>query len=240
MTSAAPSRPRSPIASTNISAARCDFHNLDILFRDDDGGAFSRFKTFTQEFRLQGTTMSDRLDWLVGGYYANEKLRVRDNLAYGTDYLKFAMPAGGQPGDRIDVCNRSDELDLLPRTARRRPGAIGCWDCGGPGGIAAVQAAIANPATPPAAIPGCRRNLRADRSAMTLSTQAGFIGAVNANPANPALAPWPMRSDCLATTRSPVSGSTTHSTSRQEFCDFTHTSFDHRPDRSDRRCAIHA
>ena len=64
-----------------------DFNNLDILFRDDDGGAYNRFKTFSQELRLQGT--SGRLDWLVGGYYANEKLRVRDNLAYGNDYLRY-------------------------------------------------------------------------------------------------------------------------------------------------------
>ena len=54
-----------------------DFNNLDILFRDDDGGAFNRFKTFTQELRLQGEAFDGRLDWLVGGYYANEKLRGR-------------------------------------------------------------------------------------------------------------------------------------------------------------------
>ena len=60
-----------------------DFNNLDILFRDDDGGAFNRFKTFTQELRLQGNAFDNRLDWLVGGYYANEKLAVDDNLAYG-------------------------------------------------------------------------------------------------------------------------------------------------------------
>ncbi|MFC7536139.1 TonB-dependent receptor [Sphingomonas sp. GCM10030256] len=67
-----------------------DFNNLDIVFRDDDGGAFNRFKTFSQELRLQGTTFNDRLDWLVGGYYANEKLRVLDNIAFGADYPRYA------------------------------------------------------------------------------------------------------------------------------------------------------
>ena len=67
-----------------------DFNAVDILFRDDDGSASNRFKTFSQELRLQGSTFNDRLDWLVGGYYANEKLRVIDNLAYGADYEKYA------------------------------------------------------------------------------------------------------------------------------------------------------
>ena len=67
-----------------------DFNALDILYRDDDGGSFNRFKTFTQEVRLQGEALSGKLDWLVGGYYANEKLRVSDNLAYGDDYSNYA------------------------------------------------------------------------------------------------------------------------------------------------------
>jgi len=66
-----------------------DFNNLDILARPSDGGSFNRFKTFSEELRLQGKTFGDRLDWLVGGYYANEKLAVDDNLAYGADYARF-------------------------------------------------------------------------------------------------------------------------------------------------------
>ncbi|MEO5773509.1 MAG: TonB-dependent receptor [Sphingomicrobium sp.] len=62
-----------------------DFNNLDILYRDDDGSASNRFRTFSQEARLQGTTFGGKLDWLVGGYYASEKLRVRDNLSFGAD-----------------------------------------------------------------------------------------------------------------------------------------------------------
>lgn len=84
---------------TSISAYRynkyirgqdADFNNLDILYRDGGGGAFNRFKTFTQELRLQGSAFADRLDWLVGGYYANEKLAVDDNLTYGADYGRYA------------------------------------------------------------------------------------------------------------------------------------------------------
>jgi iron complex outermembrane recepter protein len=67
-----------------------DFNNLDIVYRDDNGGAQNRFKTFSQELRLQGDAFGGHLNWLVGGYYSNEKLRVLDNIAYGTDYSRFA------------------------------------------------------------------------------------------------------------------------------------------------------
>ncbi|MEO7865667.1 MAG: TonB-dependent receptor [Sphingomicrobium sp.] len=67
-----------------------DFNNLDILYRDGSGGAATRFKTFTQELRLQGKAFGDRLDWLVGGFYSAENLRVKDNFAYGADYSRYA------------------------------------------------------------------------------------------------------------------------------------------------------
>jgi len=73
-----------------IRGQDADFNDLDILFREDDGTAFNRFKTFTQELRLQGEAFGGKLDWLVGGYYANEKLRVDDNLSYGDDYARYA------------------------------------------------------------------------------------------------------------------------------------------------------
>lgn len=67
-----------------------DFNNLDILYRDGSGGSANRFKTFTQELRLQGRAFNDRLDWLVGGFFMSEDLRVKDNLSYGADYSRFA------------------------------------------------------------------------------------------------------------------------------------------------------
>jgi len=67
-----------------------DFNNLDILFRASDGGAANRFRTFTQELRLNGEAFGDRLDWLVGGYFADENLRAKDNLSYGADYARYS------------------------------------------------------------------------------------------------------------------------------------------------------
>jgi outer membrane receptor protein involved in Fe transport len=84
---------------TSISAYRynkwtrgtdADYNNLDILHRAADGNSYNQFKTITQELRLQGEAFGGRLDWLVGGYYANEKLKVSDNLSYGSDYERFA------------------------------------------------------------------------------------------------------------------------------------------------------
>jgi outer membrane receptor protein involved in Fe transport len=72
-----------------IRGQDADFNNLDILFRAGDGSAFNRFRTFTQELRLQGNAFGNRLDWLIGGYYANEKLALDDNLAYGNDYARY-------------------------------------------------------------------------------------------------------------------------------------------------------
>jgi iron complex outermembrane receptor protein len=72
------------------SPSDTDYTNVDILRRDDDGQAFRDFQTFTQEVRLQGSAFGGFLDWLVGGYYANEDLHVRDNLRFGSQYGAFA------------------------------------------------------------------------------------------------------------------------------------------------------
>jgi len=66
-----------------------DYSNVDILRRNDDGNSFRRFRTFTQELRLQGS-IGGFLDWLVGGYFASEDLEVRDNLEFGSQYGAFA------------------------------------------------------------------------------------------------------------------------------------------------------
>ncbi len=79
-----------------------DYSAVDILYRNDDGTAFRQFKTFSQELRLQGSAFNDRVDWLVGGYLADEKLTVSDNLRFGSQYGRFAtcriISGGGLAG----------------------------------------------------------------------------------------------------------------------------------------------
>ena len=75
----------------NYQGSDTDYTQVDILYRAPNrfGGA-RQFKTFTQELRLQGQVFNDRVDWLVGGFYSNEKLQVRDNLRFGAQYGAFA------------------------------------------------------------------------------------------------------------------------------------------------------
>ena len=83
-------------------AGDLDYGAVDILYRADSDDAYRQFHTFTQEVRLQGEAFDGKLDWLVGGFYANEKLTVRDNLRFGSQYGRFAncriISGGGLAG----------------------------------------------------------------------------------------------------------------------------------------------
>ncbi len=79
-----------------------DYGTVDILYRAPSDDAYRQFRTFTQEFRLQGEAFGGTLDWLVGAFYANEKLTARDNLRFGSQYGRFAncriISGGGLAG----------------------------------------------------------------------------------------------------------------------------------------------
>jgi iron complex outermembrane recepter protein len=79
-----------------------DYGTVDILFRAPSDDAFRQFKTFSQELRLQGEAFDGKLDWLVGGYFADEDLTVHDNLRFGNQYGRFAncriISGGGLAG----------------------------------------------------------------------------------------------------------------------------------------------
>ncbi len=83
-------------------ASDTDYGTVDILYRAESDEAYRQFHTFTQELRLQGEAFDGKLDWLVGGFFANEKLTVRDNLRFGNQYGRFAtcriISGGGLAG----------------------------------------------------------------------------------------------------------------------------------------------
>jgi outer membrane receptor protein involved in Fe transport len=87
---------------TNDQASDVDYGTVDILYNDDDGNNRRKFTTITQELRLQGTAFDERLDWLVGGFFLDEKIRLRSNLRFGTQYGRFAtcrvISGGGLAG----------------------------------------------------------------------------------------------------------------------------------------------
>ena len=79
-----------------------DYSAVDILYRTPDGSSFRQFKTFTQEVRFNGQALDGKLDWLVGGFFADERLTVTDNLKFGSQYGRFAtcriISGGGLAG----------------------------------------------------------------------------------------------------------------------------------------------
>lgn len=50
--------------------------------------------TFTQEIRLASTD-GDRLDWMVGAFYFDEKVDIENGLFYGDDYRNYANALAG-------------------------------------------------------------------------------------------------------------------------------------------------
>ena len=116
---------------SNNQASDTDYTTVDILYRAPGENAGAReFKTFTQEFRLNGTAFNDRLDWLVGAYYANEKLETRDNLRFGNDYGTFA----------------NCRIALAINPALANPSAANCFGAN----IAAIDGTLGAPAFGPA------------------------------------------------------------------------------------------
>jgi outer membrane receptor protein involved in Fe transport len=112
---------------TSITAARkwravtgqdSDFTAADIAYRPDDGRNFTEFKQFSQELRANGKL--GPVDWLIGGFYANEDLNARSVLLYGNDYygyfaqrVLFNVPASGllnlPAGSIFQAGNGSDD-----------------------------------------------------------------------------------------------------------------------------------
>ncbi|HEX8485925.1 TonB-dependent receptor [Sphingomonas sp.] len=86
----------------STQGADIDYGTADILYNADNGNNFRQFQTFTQELRLQGSLFDDKLDWLVGGFYADEKFTGRSNLRFGNQYGRFAtcriISGGGLAG----------------------------------------------------------------------------------------------------------------------------------------------
>lgn len=79
-----------------------DYSSVDILYTAADGNSSRQFRTFTQELRLQGSAFDDKLDWLVGGFFADEQYEGKSNLRFGSQYGRFAtcriISGGGLAG----------------------------------------------------------------------------------------------------------------------------------------------
>lgn len=68
-----------------------DFTGADLLSENSNA---TDIDTFTQELRLSSTD-GDRLDWMVGGFYFDEKVRIENALLYGADFRGYADVLSG-------------------------------------------------------------------------------------------------------------------------------------------------
>jgi iron complex outermembrane receptor protein len=135
-----------------------DYNRADLLYRDP--ATFRQFKTFTQELRLQGSAFADRLDWLVGGYYAHEDLTLRDNIVFGNDYGRFAacrlMAGSGATSNltqqQLAACgSAAGTAALIAATQARLQAALAALP---PAQATAIATGLGNGLRALAAIPG--------------------------------------------------------------------------------------
>ncbi|MEM7327689.1 MAG: TonB-dependent receptor [Pseudomonadota bacterium] len=64
-----------------------DFTSADLIgFNENDG----QIDTFTQEVRLTSNNPDSQFDWMVGGYYFDEKVEFDSNFQYGEDFRGYA------------------------------------------------------------------------------------------------------------------------------------------------------
>ncbi|WP_109807448.1 TonB-dependent receptor [Sphingosinithalassobacter portus] len=59
-----------------------DYSGIDRAYRD---GFTSDVRDFTQEVRLRGSTAGGGLDWLIGGFFLDQRLRETDTVRLGRD-----------------------------------------------------------------------------------------------------------------------------------------------------------
>jgi hypothetical protein len=75
-----------------------DYSTGDVLWRNTAGPNGNEFKQLSEELRFSGET--DRLEWMVGAFYAGENLDSDLNLLYGADfetYYSLVLSAGMAP-----------------------------------------------------------------------------------------------------------------------------------------------
>jgi iron complex outermembrane recepter protein len=94
--------------SRAASVQETDFSSLNIFSTSTGSTApaniipsFTKIKTFSQELRLSGEAFEDKLQYLIGAYYADEQISEIQSLSLGTDFqraISVNLIALGAPG----------------------------------------------------------------------------------------------------------------------------------------------
>lgn len=77
----------------SVNAQDLDFTTADVWLREQDGAQAIEFGQFSQELRLAGE--SDRMNWLLGAFYAREDLDSHQQLQYGSQYANYVWALTG-------------------------------------------------------------------------------------------------------------------------------------------------
>ena len=76
----------------SINGLDFDFSSADVLYRNaDEDESLTRFETFSQEFRLTGT--SGAVDWMIGLFYSDEDLARNETYRIGAAYEPYLSTA---------------------------------------------------------------------------------------------------------------------------------------------------
>ena len=94
--------------SRAASIQETDFNTLNVFSTSTGTTAaanalpsFTKIKTFSQEVRLSGAAFEDKLQYLIGAYYSDERINEVQTLTLGTDYqraISVNLIALGAPG----------------------------------------------------------------------------------------------------------------------------------------------
>ncbi len=87
-----------------------DYSSVDLAFRDAERN-FTDLARFSQEVRLTGVTGD--LDWLVGGFFSHEDLRLGDALQFGADWESYVSILASIGGGVPNTTAVADNLNAL-------------------------------------------------------------------------------------------------------------------------------
>ncbi|MEK6637425.1 MAG: TonB-dependent receptor, partial [Pseudomonadota bacterium] len=82
--------------SRSSSQQETDFVGLNVFSTGQGSTAnpgtrdgFTKIKTFSQELRISGSALEDKFQYLVGGYYSDERIDEQATLTLGPDYQRY-------------------------------------------------------------------------------------------------------------------------------------------------------
>jgi iron complex outermembrane recepter protein len=84
-----------------VSALVFSSSNRTSASTPNSGKSFTKVKTLSQELRLAGSAFDDKFDFLIGGYYSDEKINEIQSLTLGAEhqaYISAALTSIGVPG----------------------------------------------------------------------------------------------------------------------------------------------